>query len=291
MTRAPDAQQPAGFPLWAKLTIGVLSVVAIALVLGSILLLSHVRLPFLPSLGATAELSVADCVAILVGGLTTFLAIATVVLAGYTREAVTAGLAEATLARQMQENAQDQLELSRMQLKATQDQADAARDAIEASYRPIMVNPPTETAQVQSVGSAKDAPLLMTVPFRNAGMGLAIISVCRLEGNSQGIPGQIDETIVAPNEQTLASFPIVTDPLDPKYDATANLLEAVNEGGPVVAWVFYTDHSGHQQWRSAAELHYLDISKDGTRTFRFRQVSLYHGDDMEPYAISGPSGK
>jgi hypothetical protein len=92
-----------------------------------------VPVPVLPPLASQRSLSTADVVALLVGGLTRLLAVGTFVLAAFTRQAVSAGLAETQIARETLRHAQRQVEIADEQVKATNRQAAVAQATLEAS--------------------------------------------------------------------------------------------------------------------------------------------------------------
>jgi hypothetical protein len=285
------------FPVWAIVLIVPLALLALLLVVVSVLLLLAVPVPVLPPLSKQSSLSTADIVALLAGGLTGLLAVGTFVLAAYTRQAVSAGLAETQVAQATLQQAQRQVEIAQAQVTATLQQAAIAQTSLEASWRPLLTDVPggqyieklenrpselvrVDHGQVDVFIDNQASQLVCRIPFRNIGAGPAFVVGADLSGGGVSWnPASMSRSIIAAQELTLVIFNLPMDRAD-----LQPLINAVQQAQSPTATLAYTDQGGQNRWRTTLFLH-----SENKKDWKVRQVAVYTGDATEPLAMSGPS--
>jgi hypothetical protein len=286
----------ASFPAWLALIVTVLALAALVVVVTAVLLLLGVAVPLLPPLSTASTLSTADAFALLTGGLTGLLAVGTFVLAAYTRQAVSAGLAETRVAQETLLQAQRQVEIASDQVTATNRQAEVAQATLEASWRPLLTDVPLgqyversamygamvierDYGQVNVSSNATDTETTCEVSFRNIGSGPAIIKGAGITGD--GVDWNVDSmsrTIIAPGE-----FTTVTSKIPHERPDLKRLVDAIEQGQVLTVGLSYTDQGGRNRWRTTFFLHREN------EDWRVRQVAVYEGDAVEPIAMSAPT--
>jgi hypothetical protein len=234
--------------------------------------------------------TIGDQASIAVAGGTLILATVTVVLALLTRRSLTLGAAELKAAEDSVKAVNEQTGKLADQVTATQGQAKVARETLEASWRPFLVDVPYGFANRGSArGGVGDAAVIdvwkndngsqeADVPLRNIGSGPAIIHRAEVSVNQlHERASRWSPAIVAPGEVVRLRFLVATG------TATRNaLIDALKKLEPCVITVFYADQ-GTGKWRSRVYLHRLP-EEGPVYTVDF--VELYVGDENTPFATS-----
>lgn len=254
-----------------------------------------------PSPGGHA-LAPPDLASMAVAGATLLLATVTVALAVFTRRSLALSRAELTLAEAsvtaVQEQAKklaEQVAATHEQVAATQAQAAVARQTLESSWRPFLVDVPVgyATRPVFSPGGTvmadaaginfykrENGTARVAVPFRNIGSGLAVIAKSGLSfGQLHTAATSFSSSIVAVGEVVRVVFEI-----EPAGAVLINLISQLDAGKPFVVTVFYGDQSGVGKWRSRAQV----FRPAGNVNYEVLNVELYEGEDTKPFATSGP---
>lgn len=260
------------FPRWALAIVLPLGLLSLALVVLSALLLARVPVPVLPPLATASQLTTGDVVALLAAAFTSFLAIATVILAAYTREAVAVGMAEIDIAQTTLVEAQRQVRVAQDQVVAIEKQAAVAQAILEASWRPILIDAGFDDNRKYLDIYDAQKRLTIIAPLRNAGNGLAIITGLSLEADTQTAVGQLSASIVASGETVWLTFDMTADTLDSGFDRTDRIVNAVRTGQPILATTSYTDQEGRSRWISKAH------------------ISASQARNPEPLALHNPAG-
>jgi len=232
----------------------------------------------------------ADLASIAVAGGTLILATVTVVLALLTRRSLALGAAELKAAEDSVRAVNEQTGKLADQVTATQGQAKVARETLEATWRPFLVDVPYGFATRGSArGGSGDAAVINVwkndngsmeadVPLRNIGSGPAIINRAEVSVNQlHERASRWSPAIVAPGEVVRLRFEVAlgTATRNALVDALANLR-------PCVVTVFYSDQ-GTGKWRSRIQLH---RSPEEGPVYEVDFVELYVGDDNTPFATS-----
>jgi hypothetical protein len=110
--------------------------------------------------------------------------------------------------------------------------------------------------------------ILVAVPLRNIGAGVALITGVGLRTASAEHGGQVKNAVVAPQEMTMLYTTVGVD---------------LSGLSTFSAEVRYTDGADGASLRTRADLHNV------AGRWRVRQIALFHGDDADPFAMSGPS--
>jgi hypothetical protein len=240
-------------------------------------------------------------------------AIGTLVLA-----AATGGLAWSTrsLAKKTAEEVRHSgqlVEASQRQTKAAQEQARAAQDALaetreqtrisqltlKAQIRPVLIDVPLDLAIEEPIFypgrdeavtghrgavhvGGSDDELLVSVPVRNAGVGLAMIRGISLEiGTAIGPPAvMIVPANVAPRERARVSFRAT-----PGDAAFAPVREVIQRNQTMSVVVSYTDLAGQQMTLSRFDLYFRSRAH---WNWEVRQVHFQEPGADAPYAGSAP---
>lgn len=195
--------------------------------------------------------------------------------------------------------AQDQAQAARSALTATQEQGRIAQLTLNAQIRPVLIDVPLNVSIEEAIVypgrdhpvmghrgavqvSASDQELLVSVPLRNAGAGLAMIRGISLEiGTAIGAPPvMIKPTNVAPGELGRVSFRAV--PGNAAYAPVREVIE--RQDGPSVV-VAYTDLAGEQMTLSRFDLYFRP---NDHWDWEVRQVHFQEPGAELPYAGSAP---
>ncbi len=237
--------------------------------------------PDIPAPSFREGVTLADLGSLVVAAATVLLAGFTALLALVTSRSIAAtrreaGIAEAALAIAKRD-------------------ADISEQALEASWRPRLVDVPWGQYRVpDSIRGHYDLATVIVhkldqtsatrveMPLRNIGTGPAIIKGAGLSVDSDvGWSGaSISRTIVAPDELTRIRFDVPHDRAE-----LQPMLDTLDQGNrTVLIDVAYTDQGGTRTYRSQAHLHHT-----ATSGWRVRQVALFDGDAKTPFAMSGPS--
>lgn len=178
------------------------------------------------------------------------------------------------------------------QVAATQEQAAIARQTMEASWRPLLVDVPWELAQRSSafqgktdaaeidINKTQEGDVTVEVPLRNIGAGPAIITKAGLSvGQLHAEATNLSTAIVAPDQIVRATFKIKTG------TPTANgLISALSAQEPFVVTVFYGDQGGTGSWRSRIYIH----RPPNYRVYVVERMEIYAGDETTPIASTLP---
>src|SRR5260370_39316832 len=211
-----------------------------------------------PSPGGHA-LASSDLASMAVAGATLLLATVTVLLAVFTRRSLDQGRRELLLAEEAVRSAQEQAKKQAEQVTATQAQvaatlaqADVARQTLEASFRPALVDVPLGPATRFSpmlghvpgaeiaMGTDQQGTVTVEVPLRNIGPGPAVITKAMLSvGQLHGPASALASSIVAVGESVLIGFEI-----KPQGAVLINLASQVAAMQTCVVTVFYGE-PGH----------------------------------------------
>jgi hypothetical protein len=234
--------------------------------------------------------TIGDQASIAVAGGTLILATVTVVLALLTRRSLALGAAELKAAEDSVKAVKEQTGKLADQVTATQGLAKVARETLEASWRPFLVDVPYGFANRGSArGGVGDAAVIdvwkndngsmeADVPLRNIGSGPAIINKAGISVTQlHAAAARWSPAIVAPGEVVRIRFEVAPGA------ATSNaLLDALAKLQPCVVTVFYADQ-GTGKWRSRVYLHRLP--EEGP-VYQIDFVELYVGDENTPFATS-----
>jgi hypothetical protein len=241
-----------------------------------------------------------------VAGATFLLATGTVALAAFTRRSIELGRAELSLAeaslKAVEEQANKmaeqvtatlaQVAATQAQVTATQAQAEVARQTLEASFRPSLVDVPKGPATRYSpmagqvpafeivMAMSQSGAVVVEVPLRNIGVGPAVITKAMISvGQLHDTAAALTSSIVAVGESVLIGFEI-----KPKGAALINLASQIAAIKPCVITVFYHGQGGSGSWRSRVSLHALNANR-----YDVARVELYVGDEIVPFAATGPA--
>jgi hypothetical protein len=193
------------------------------------------------------------------------------------------------------------------QAEAARQEVEVSRQAMQASYRPRLVDVPYGrfVRETQSLlpGSGpishddaelrvdspppEDRPSNMTirVPVRNVGTGLALIHEVRLRWHEPGSNVAPDETVylglAAPTVLPPSEFTRVSFTFGPEE---AQRVASIHDAAAFAVEVRYRDTSGE-----VSEMTRLDLATRAQQRWRVRQVHLYEDGADAPYASSGVS--
>lgn len=242
-----------------------------------------------PSPGSRA-LAPSELASFAVAGATLLLATVTVLLAVFTRRSLDQGRRELQLAELALSTAQDQVKKQAEQVTATEAQADVARQTLEASFRPTLVDVPLGPATRYSPAAgqvlaaeivvAKDQQGTVTVevPLRNIGAGPAVIAKAILSvGQLHTAEAVLTSSIVAVGESLLIGFEI-----KPEGAVLINLASQVAAMKPCVVTVIYGGQGGPGSWRSRVYLRARNANR-----YEIERVELYAGEEIIPFATTG----
>jgi hypothetical protein len=206
-------------------------------------------------------------------------------------------------ARDQSATAQEELRQLTRHAQAAQDQVDAVREATEASkevfqasYRPLLADIPfdpnagSETVSVrptisfevndtQVLVDASDAGTVVSIPLRNAGTGIAVLTSSGIaaSGSSGGLMAHTS-TVINPDGRCRITCWLPND----RADWTA-LRQLLADGAPVVVSAGYLDQAGGA-WRTDAHLHRADTDR-----WYVRQIAFFPARATEPLFTSGPA--
>jgi hypothetical protein len=227
------------------------------------------------------HLSPADLASSSVAGATLMLAVFTAYLAIATRASVAATRGEAAIAEKALQAAQEQAQIGAKQVDATNRNAEIAKDTLEAGWRPMLVDVPTQwdpaRSKVQIMSGDIIGGLSIELWLRNIGSGPAIITRAGVHAGSAGGPASaIMSSVVPVGEATRLEFQLAPEP------PTNAVISTLKQSQPVRVTVFYSDPGGHHQWRTRVELAQAEGSE-----WRIRSLELSE-ENAEPFAKSGP---
>ena len=255
-----------------------------------------------------------------VAGATLLLATVTVTLALFTRGSLALGRAELTLAeaslkvvrdqatKQAEQVAasqeqvaasQRQVAATQEQVAATQEQAAIARQTLEATWRPFLVDIPWGSATRQTpwtIAGSTDASTIyvmhdqqgkvteVEVPLRNIGLGPALISKAGLSiGQLHADATSLSTAIVASGEIVVVGFKIPDD-----SESDTAVLKAITSSlaaqQPFIVTVFFSDQGGTGDWRTRLYLH----KPENFNQYVVDRVELYEGDATTALASTRP---
>lgn len=235
-------------------------------------------------------MSAPDLASLAVAGGTLILATATVLLALLTRRSLELGRTELTLAEATLKQSGEQVAATLEQVKVTHDQAEVARQTLESSWRPFLVDVPlgyapgndmgiTDAAVVSAYKRADTGGAYVAVSLRNIGSGLAIIKWARLSfGELHETATSFSSSIVAASEVVRIRFEI-----RPEGAVVKNMVSQVEAKRPFEVTVVYTDQAGRNKWRSRA---YFKWQQQFGRP-EAEKVELFSGEDITPFAWTG----
>jgi hypothetical protein len=212
-------------------------------------------------------------------------------------------LATRSLARKTSEEVQHAGALvkeSQEQVKATQNQARISQLTLNAQIRPVLIDLPLDLAVEEPIFFPdRDEPVMshrgavhvgaggggvmISLPLRNAGVGLAMIRgvALRMRGNVPTPPVMIRPANVPPHQRGRVSFWARAD--DPAFPS---LREAVDAEQDFSVEVAYSDLAGQELTISRFDVY---LRKRGQRHWEVRQVHLQEPDADEPFAGSAPT--
>lgn len=230
---------------------------------------------------------------------------ATRATADATREAARATQAQAQAAREEVEASRAAAEASQTAAERAREQALLARQALELSVAPLLVDLPSslgegggptrryifpdghelfiEAAKVVCQMNPQTDSLYISVPFRNIGQGVALLTGLGLRPIMSYLhaftPG-----VVAPGETTRALFAI---PPPSEGDEEYIRLRDQVAGGSFTVEIGYTDGLGGQYKRTQAQCTLARPSME----VKVRQLMFHRSTnpESEPYAASGPA--
>ncbi|HEY4099146.1 MAG TPA: hypothetical protein VGM33_26710 [Baekduia sp.] len=186
---------------------------------------------------------------------TVILAAATFWMARKTRDAATATQDDVRAAKEQLTVAQAQIELSRRQ-------ADAAEAAISAQLKPVLIDVPfdmfreggTDAGTVSVELNPKSGLILVDIPLRNVGPGLARVTGLSLDtGSPIAFGATLRNANIPPGER--ARFMFTAAPEQSGYSAFRDI---VDRRGTFSVAVRYTDAAGAQDSLTRADLHWND---------------------------------
>ena len=232
------------------------------------------------------RLKAGDLVSVIVGGATLLLAVFTAVLAAYTRAAVSATRREAAIAEAA--------------LTTSQEEAKIAREGLEASWHPMLVDLPygysVRPPVFGTIGAMDDSVIRIgvndsttgepypkvhfTICLRNIGTGAAIVLGMGARIHETSLSGNVSNAIVAPSEVVRFSFDLERERPD-----RLPMIEHLERGQPFTLEVLYSDQVDRNRFRSVAHVH----RRGDPSVWLVRQVALYRGIEPEPFAMSGPA--
>ena len=223
-------------------------------------------------------------------------ALATLALAGMTFLAVRVGQHQAATALRQVEVSEHQTDQMRQQVAAAHRQLEIARDTLAAQQRPLLIDVAWGTMEPRHIqfGSIVDRdpgskvlsspvktevseasdPVLISVPLRNVGTGIAMIGGLGLSPPGP-VSGEISQPNVPPGEMTKLSFSVPAD---------LELAEAIRNGAFTVE-VRYTDLAGQSDTVTTAHVR----RRGGPFPWFVSQLHHRRPDEDEPFSASGPA--
>lgn len=236
---------------------------------------------------------------------TVLLAAATGALAWTTSEDVRATWVLAEVAREEVQHAgsqvtemKRQVEASQNQVTVSQEQVAVAQHTLQAQIRPVLVDVPLELSIFEpAIFPDRDAiavsrgavhvhigsdEVLVSVPVRNAGAGLAMIRGAEMRTATAHPPAAlaIDRPNLPPGEYARVGFRAAV--LDPAYGP---IVEAMRAGNFSVV-VAYADLAGQQLTHSRFDIYARPMAHTG---WEVRQVHLEQPGSGTPFAGSAPA--
>jgi hypothetical protein len=230
-------------------------------------------------------------------GATFRLARATRDLARETAEEVQHSKRQVDAALEQVRVAQEQAATAAAALESARKQTEIAQLTLDAQIKPVLVDvqpnltipdqvgfpgkSPVQRSQGAVVVKTSNHEVLISVPFRNAGVGLAIVRAVGIRSRTEiGTPGHlIRPTNVAPGEHGRVGFRA--------QDGSAAfrpLLDVIDDQQDFSVEIGYTDLAGQQYERSILDLYYVDGQGYG-----IRQVHHQKPGADEPFAASAPA--
>jgi hypothetical protein len=194
---------------------------------------------------------------------------------------------------------QEQARIAQEALAASLDQTRISQMTLDAQIKPVLVDVPPRPDieeriaypqrtsingwQGEMVVRARSDEVLISMPFRNAGSGLAMIRGVGLSPRTEiGSPAVVIQPAnVAAGERGRISFRAV-----PGSVAFRPLLDAMDDQAPFAIEVDYTDLAGQQTTISRFDIYY-DQKREAP--WQVRQVHLQEPAATEPYAGSAPT--
>jgi hypothetical protein len=259
---------------------------------------------------ASRDFTVSTLAGLLVAVGTIILALFTWRLASATAKSVREARAERALTEQalrasnrIAASADEQLVVSREQVKGVKDQADAATHALQTAARPVLIDVPLQrfatrdflykmefadglTVEIRDLGEvvvpreAARGYAYCSVPLRNVGTGPALIRGNRIVAglSEYSWNGAISDPVVPAGELTRLTF---TVPMD-RGELNSITTGLLNGQPPPEIEVRYTDIDEFQDLRTRLHLNWTGMQ------WYVRQVFFFRGDDGEPFASTGP---
>jgi hypothetical protein len=169
------------------------------------------------------------------------------------------------------------------QSEATSQQAAVAQAALDASVQPMLGPVPVgefdEADAEADRGEVRwrfsDDYLLISVPFRNVGSGVALVTSARIsdrDGKMFERAQEVGQTAIPPGESTRVFFSLR---VPENNDIVRSNVQLVT--------VRYADVSGRQRFRSVAAVR--EVYHHDPQVVR---VGVYRDDDEDPFVTIGP---
>jgi hypothetical protein len=238
---------------------------------------------------------------------TLVLALATAGLAWSTRNLAKETSEEVSHSKRQVDAALEQVEVGQAQARTAQEALGAAREqtrisqlTLDAQIRPVLIDVPLDLAieeqlfypgRHEPVGGhrggvhafASDEEVMISVPLRNAGAGLAMIrgTGVRLSVATPTAPVMIQPANIPSGEYGRVSFRAT-----PGEAAFAPLSQAVQAQSSFSIEVGYSDLAGQQCTVSRFDVHFRSRAHTN---WEVRQIHLRDLDSDEPFAGSAPA--
>jgi hypothetical protein len=234
------------------------------------------------------------------------LALATVGLAWSTRNLASETAEEVSHSKQQVDAALEQVRVTQAQAKTAQRALDAARDqtrisqlTLDAQIRPVLIDVPLDLATEEQLfypnreapvrgnrggvhALASDEEVMISMPFRNAGAGLAMVRGIgmRLTVATPTAPVMIQPANVPAGEYGRVSFRAT-----PGEAAFAPLGQAIRARSNLSIEVAYSDLAGQQYTVTRFDVYFRARAHTN---WEVRQLHLHEPGSDEPFAGSAP---
>jgi hypothetical protein len=193
--------------------------------------------------------------------------------------------------------AQEQATTAEAALESARRQTEIAQLTLNAQIKPVLVDvppiptipdqvgfpgkSPVQKSQGAVIVNASNHEVLISVPFRNAGAGLAIVQAVGIRSRTDiGTPGHlIRPTHLAPGEHGRVGFRA-----QPGSAAFRPLLDVIDDEQDFSVEMGYTDLAGQQYERSILDLYHVEGLGWG-----IRQVHHQKPGADQPFAGSAPA--
>jgi hypothetical protein len=231
---------------------------------------------------------------------TLLLAIATVLLAASTRRMAGETKEEVSHAARQVQATQEQARIANEALRVANDQMRIAQQTLGAQIRPVLIDVPPDLSIEEPVfyGGVEDRlaghhgsvhagatanGVTISLPFRNAGAGLAII---RAVGLRVGAPIPSPPVTIMPANVPVGEKGRINFALPLDHPVTRAVQDALRAHGSFSIDVAYTDLAGEQQTISRFDIYY---NRQAAWNWQVRQVHHLEPGTDDPFAGSAPS--